>query len=369
MRDLAWVLGRSRRLRFAGVALLTLAVSTAHYLTPPSHLLWHNVYQRLYYIPLLLACAWFGLRGGLITAAGCIVLYSPHIMLHWAHMRAYQANQLMELTMLGLIGVVAGFLSDRQRTLRKQAEALAAERDRALQNLQETVDSLRQADRLATLGTLAAGLAHEIRNPLGAMGGALEILESEYPKDHSHREFIDILKQEVGRLSRVVGKYLDYARPQAPEPRPVDANAVVRSAVDLLKRSAARASTRFECHLQEKLPPALADPVQIHQAMVNLLLNAIQAMPSGGVVEVDTAAAPDLIKITVTDHGKGLPDGPTERLFEPFFSTKTAGTGLGLAVARQIALSHGGRISAENAERGGAMFCLELPVASAEEVP
>jgi two-component system, NtrC family, sensor histidine kinase HydH len=351
--------------RLPVVALLVLLVSIAHYVTPPTHLLLHNIYQRLYYIPLLLACAWFGLRGGLITAAACIILYSPHILLQWAHMRAYQANQIMELAMIGLVGVVAGVLSDRERALRKQAEATASERDRALVDLEKTVATLRRADRLATLGTLAAGMAHEIRNPLGAMGGALEILERDYPQGHANREFMDILNQEVVRLNRVVGKYLDYTSPQAPELQPIDPNAAVRAAVELLERLAARSGVRFECHLDD-LPPALADPVQVHQALVNLLLNAIQAMPTGGVAEVETRCVSGAVELVVRDQGEGLPDGPVDRIFEPFFSTKAGGTGLGLAVARQIALSHSGDLTAENSSMGGARFCLRLPTAPSE---
>jgi len=352
--------------RLAVIALFIGVVTVAHYLTSPTHELLHNVYQRLYYIPLLLACAWFGLRGGVVTSSACVALYSPHIVLHWAHMRSYQANQVMELVMIGVVGLMAGALADRERTLRRRAEAVAEERDRALVDLEKIVATLRQADRLATLGTIAAGMAHEIRNPLGAMQGAVEILEKNFPEDHANREFLDILDQEIVRLNRVVGKYLDYAKPQAPELRSMDPNTAVRAAVELLEKIAARSKVRFECRLAENIVPALADPVQIHQALVNLLLNAVQAMPEGGIVEVGTALAPPGIEIVVRDHGEGLPEGPVERIFEPFFSTKAGGTGLGLAVTLQIALSHNGRLVAENTEGGGATFRLLLSAAPSE---
>lgn len=356
-------------LRLGLVASLILGVTVAHYLTPPSFLLLHNVYQRLYYIPLLLACAWFGLRGGIAAAVVTAILYAPHILLQWAHMRAYQANQFLELGLLGLIGLVAGLLSDRERSLRLEAEAAAAERDRALKDLQDTVETLRQADRLAALGTMAATMAHEIRNPLGAMGGALEILDHDYPAGHPHREFVEILGEEVERLRLVSGKYLDYTRPQPREPRPLDVNAAVLSALDLLRKTAARGSVRFESRLAADLPPAFADPVQVHQVLVNLLLNGIQAMPEGGCLEVATASSGRGIRVTVRDHGPGLPGGSVDKLFEPFFSTKAGGTGLGLAVARRIATGHGGGLTARNAEDGGAVFDLELPAAPTGGAP
>jgi len=355
----------SRPLALAAIVSLTLAVSVAHYLTPPTHPLLHNIFQRLYYLPLLLACASYGVRGGLLTAGTIAVLYVPHIVLHWMHDPVYQANQALEIGLLALVGLVGGILSDRERSLRHEAEEVAAERDRALEDLRETVETLRKADRLATLGTLAAGMAHEIRNPLGAMGGALEILEGDYPVEHPHREFVEILRQEVDRLGRVAGKYLDFARPQLPDSRPVDINATVRSATELLERSAARAGVRISSHLQADLRPAMADPVQLHQALVNLILNGIQSMGSGGELEVTTRGEKDRIRIEVRDHGPGLPEVPVDRLFEPFFSTRPGGTGLGLAVSRQIAVSHEGRLTAEAAEGGGARFRLDIPEAPA----
>lgn len=355
----------NRLLRPAIVAALAVLTSVAHYFTNPSHFLLHNLFQRLYYVPILLAAGWFGVRGGIIVALGCAGLYAPHIMIHWAHSEVYKANQLIELPMFVAIALIVGLVSDREREQRQHAEKTASELDRALQDLEATVETLRRADRLATLGTLAAGMAHEIRNPLTSIVGAMEIIEVDFPPGHPHREFVGILRQEIGRLGAVTNKYLDFARPPAPAPVLVDVNAVVQSSAELIEKSASRASTRIEMRLGQDVPQALADPVQLHQALVNLVLNAVQAMPDGGVVVVSTSATPSTVTITVRDHGPGLPNGPLERIFEPFFTTKAGGTGLGLAVTKQIALAHGGDIQAENAADGGAVFRLILPVAPA----
>jgi len=353
----------SRRTRIAVVAATAAAITLAHYATDPRHTLLHNLYQRLYYIPILLACAWFGLRGGVIVAASCALLYAPHILVHWTHDTAYQVSQALETAMFAVVAVIAGTFSDRERALRRSAEATAIERDQALTDLEETVSTLRRADRLASLGTLAAGMAHEVRNPLGAIGGAVEILEADYPPSHPHREFVDILRREIERLNGIAGKYLDFARPQPPAPGRLDANAAVRASVDLLSKTAARASVRIALSLSPDLVPALADPGQIQQALVNLLLNGIQSMPAGGVLEVATARSAGAVEIALRDHGVGLPEGPLERIFEPFFSTRSGGTGLGLAIARRIAESHGGALTAEPADGGGARFRLTLLLA------
>ena len=355
--------------RWVVLAGLIVAISLGHYLTNPAHFLLHNIYQRLYYIPVLLACAWYGLAGGLAVAAVCAACYAPHILLHWSRSQAYQANQLIELGMFGVVAFVAGALSDRERRLRLEAEEIAMERDRALRDLTATVDGVRRADRLAALGTLTAGMAHEIRNPLGAIGGAAEILERDYPDGHPRREFLDILRREIARLNTIVSKYLDYARPQAPELRPVDLNASVRAALDLVGKSALGASIALDARLAEGLSTVRADAGQIHQVLVNLLLNAVQAMPDGGTVEIATWAEAEGAVVEVRDHGGGLPDVPVERLFEPFYTTKAAGTGLGLHVCRRIAESHGGRLDAANARGGGAAFRLALPASATEGAP
>ena len=348
--------------RAATIAVAVGAVSLAHYLTDPQHIVLHNLYQRLYYIPVLLACAWYGLKGGLLAAAVCAAFYAPHIVLHWGHSEAYQASQVVELAMFAVVALVAGVLSDRERALRREAEEMAEERDRALRDLEGTVETLRRADRLATLGTLTAGMAHEIRNPLGAIGGAVEIIEGNFPAEHPHREFVDILRREIERLNIITGKYLDYSKPQEPDRKAMDINGAVRGAVELVEKSAGRAAVRIETRLAESLPQAWADSTQVHQALVNLLLNGFQAMPDGGVLEVETSAAVGGLRIDVRDHGSGLPDVPLDRIFEPFFTTRPGGTGLGLAMAKRIAASHGGELSAENVDGGGARFRLTLPV-------
>jgi signal transduction histidine kinase len=159
----------------------------------------------------------------------------------------------------------------------------------------------------------------------------------------------------------ITGKYLDYARPAAPELRPADLNEIVRSAVDLVAKSAAKSRVSFETRIGAARPRVRADPAQIQQVLVNLFLNAAQVQPQGGRVEIETADAADGVAVTVRDRGPGLPDVPVERLYEPFYTNREGGTGLGLHVSRRIVRSHGGQLEAANAEGGGARFRLVLP--------
>jgi two-component system, NtrC family, sensor histidine kinase HydH len=351
--------------RPAAIVLAIAAVGVAHYSTDPAHYVLHNVYQRLYYVPILLAAIWYGLKGGTLAAFGCTASYVPHIALQWQHHQAYQVSQLAEMAMFFVVGALAGILADRERVLRRRAETSAEERDRALRDLEGTVETLRRADRLATLGMLAAGMAHEIRNPLAALAGAVEIVARDYPVGHSRREFVDILRREVGRLNTTVTKYLDFARPQPPELRPLDVDEAVRVAIELVAKSAQRAHVEIRAAPPETVRLALADPVLLHQVLVNLLVNGIQAMPSGGRLDVACRRDHDRVEIAVRDHGAGLPPEGRERIFEPFFTTRPGGTGLGLAVSRQIAEAHAGTLTADDAEGGGAVFRLTLRTAPA----
>ncbi len=354
---------RASRARLTLLAVSIVAISLAHYLTPPDHFVLHNVFQRLYYVPVLIAAVTFGMRGGIAFALLAAAAYAPHIAHDWTHHGPYRTAQWIELVMFVVLATLVGRATDNERRERRRAEATARERDAALRDLEATLDDLRRADRLAALGTMAAGIAHDLRNPLGGIAGAVDILESDYPQDHPRREFLEIVRREVDRLNALTSRYVDFARPAPPEPRPVDFTVATRQAADLVRRMAERRGVTVELQASDPAAVAKADPVQMHQAIVNLLLNAVQAMPQGGPVEVEVRRNPGEVEIAVRDRGPGIREQDRDRIFEPFYTTRSHGTGLGLATSRRIVESHGGRITVENREGGGAEFVLHLPAA------
>ena len=352
--------------RWAVLAGAVLTVSVCHYLTPPHYENWHVVYQRLYYLPILFGAFWYGLRGGLVLAVVTSVLYLPHIMLHWGHEPLYRANQLAEIPLFFVIGIVAGLLIDRSRREREGHRRTAEELARAYRQLQQTFERLRLLDRLSALGALSAGLAHEIRNPLGSITGSIEILESAIPDTDERREFVGILKKEIQRLSSIVSRHLDLVRSGKPERDPHNVGDIVRSVVDLTSQQAAKQGVRISAHVADPLPTVMVDGQQLRQAILNLVINGIQALPDGGELSLTADTAGDRLRIIVEDDGPGLGEEALRRGFEPFYTTKDGGTGLGLSIAFQIADGHGGDLRAENRETGGARFCMEIPVAAAE---
>jgi two-component system, NtrC family, sensor histidine kinase HydH len=264
---------------------------------------------------------------------------------------------------------------------------------------------MKERDRLATLGALAAGLAHEVKNPLGAIKGAAQLLEElDGPAtgDPTSKEFIGIILEEVDRLNRVVGSFLDYARPRAGNPVPLDINAAVRRTIQILSSQLTESVVDLRLELHEPLGRAQIDPEQFRQVLINLVQNAMQAMDGEGRVTVSTAqrriasatwappaperssanlddssrdqgpapmsirrAQPeelDMIEVSVRDTGPGISQKVLKNLFIPFFTTKDKGTGLGLAISQSLVQNAGGTIDVQTQSGAGTTFTILLPL-------
>jgi len=360
-------------LRFTVLVVLVLAITALHYGTTIDKDQFHDIYRRLYYIPIILAGVWFCLRGGVVTAAAVSLLYAPHVVFQWGHHHGVPLEQYLELLLYNIIGILTGILSgrERQQTRRYRETALRLEesyrhlKDQADQIL-EIEDQLRRADRLSALGELSAGMAHEIRNPLGSIRGTAEILRDGVSADDPRYEFTEILMREADRLNRVVQDFLDFARPAAPVHDQVDLNQSLREVLALTSRQAERAgvAVRFE---PVQLPPVAADREQLKQVFLNLILNAIQAMPGGGQLTIGGGVADGTVRISFTDTGQGIAEADREKIFSPFFTTRRDGTGLGLAITSRIVRGHCGSIAVESRPGMGTCFTVILPMGQTRE--
>jgi PAS domain S-box-containing protein len=218
---------------------------------------------------------------------------------------------------------------------------------------------LNRAERLSTLGKVAAGLAHEIRNPLGAIRSAIDLLRTDDADPDSDR-LRSVLLREVDRINALVTQMLTLARPQAPEKTRLGVRGLVDDVLALAREDRQPGSKRIEVDVPEGLE-ALADAAQIRQVLWNLLRNAFQATPHEGLVRVRAAALEGGVEIRVDDAGPGVPEEERERVFELFYSRRPYGVGIGLATCRQIVGAHGGRILVESSDLGGASFRVWLP--------
>lgn len=225
------------------------------------------------------------------------------------------------------------------------------------------------AERLATIGKMAAHVTHEIRNPLSSLALNVELLEEELAGNAEARALLRAVKNEVERLTSLSERYLSVARKRPLHVETEDIGQVCRDALDFMKADLLRQKISVSLQIDPELPAVSVDEGQIRQALYNLLRNAREAMPSGGRIVLGARRRGDGVEITVDDEGGGIDEETRQRLFEPFFTTKGHGTGLGLVITREIVEAHGGHIGCAPRPEGGTRFSIELPPAAPAEDP
>jgi nitrogen fixation/metabolism regulation signal transduction histidine kinase len=238
------------------------------------------------------------------------------------------------------------------------------------QQLVEQRDRLVQVERVAAWRELARRLAHELKNPLFPLQTTVENLQTAH--DHSPAEFDEVFRESTGiliteiqNLKTIVTRFSDFAKMPQPELSPVNLNEIVRNVVKLFEAqfsAVGRPPITPELHLEENLPLIQADATLLHRAIENLVLNAMDAMPAGGVLMLRTMHTEDNVRLEVSDTGSGLTPEESERIFTPYYTSKQHGTGLGLAIVQAVVADHGGSISVESETGVGTSFHIDLPI-------
>ncbi|HEX9077999.1 MAG TPA: ATP-binding protein [Desulfuromonadaceae bacterium] len=355
-------------LRIGLLALSIIGISLLHYLTPLQLPYLHDIFQRLYYLPIILAALWFGFRGGLICSLMVSIVYAPHVLFQWGGGLALEMEKYLEILLYNVVGGMTGLLAQRERErsreLQRTAEGLE-ESYRRLQSQSERIiaieEQLRRAEKLSTLGEMAAVLAHEIRNPLGSIRGTAEILRDDYrPEDPKH-EFIEIQIKETERLNRVVEEFLRMARPQAAGMGCCSLREELETIVTLTANDVRQRGVRLTLEPMADGLGVRGDGEKLRQAFLNIVINALQATPAGGRVTISAAANEGKCVVRFTDSGPGIDGETMARLFEPFFTTKPDGTGLGLAITKKIIDAHGGTLEVESEVGKGTTVVVRLP--------
>lgn len=254
-------------------------------------------------------------------------------------------------------------------------QAMSAKVGAVVEQLHARHREVIRADQLAAVGQLAAGLAHELRNPLMCMKTLVQSTRRRSQGAHLDADDMRILDEEITRLDKLLQAFLDFARPASPEPQEVDLVHLVRQTAEFLSKKAEVREITIECRLPKACPLIEADATQLRQVLLNLLLNALDAIDNGGKIWVDAIADGDAqdhlntegrkqpcVYLRVSDNGPGVPPDERDRIYEPFFSTKDTGLGLGLAISQRIIDAHGGQLVAFDREGGGAVFEIQLPV-------
>jgi hypothetical protein len=225
-----------------------------------------------------------------------------------------------------------------------------------------------RAEHFATLGELATGLAHEIRNPLAGIAGVIEIVGRDLPVSSPARAVVKDVRQEITQINRILTDLLGTARPRAPEIHLSDLNTTIEHAVMLARQQVLSKPIKIEFTPAATLPEVEHDSDQIHQVLLNLLLNAVQAIDGTGLVSVKISEEGDNAIVSVTDNGRGIAHEHLPNIFRPFYTTKGNGTGLGLSLARRIVEAHHGRIDVSSTVNKGTTFAVLLPIRQAAVV-
>jgi two-component system sensor histidine kinase HydH len=363
----------STSVRLSLLSAFIIGISILHYTTPLTLPMLHDIFQRLYYIPIILAAFWFGFRGGIGCALIVSIVYAPHILFQWSGHINMELEKYLEIVLYNIVGGITGFLSGREQMRGQQLQQTARGLEKSYEKLQSQAElimeiegQLRKAERLSTIGELAAVLAHEIRNPLGSIQGTTEILKDDYRPGDSKYEFLEILLKESKRLNHVVEDFLRLARPQPVTMMDCDVVEELRNIITLVSAEARKQDISLE--LKSERPDVVqGDPEKLRQAFLNIILNALQAAAPGGsvVITASRLEAEDeggsWIELRFADSGAGVPPDAMDKIFEPFYTTKEGGTGLGLAITRKIVESHGGSIDLESGPEHGTIFRIRLP--------
>src|SRR3954471_7029321 len=342
---------------FLAIAITFTLAAVALYLTPDELEHWHYILQRLFYFPIIVAGLTLGWRGGAIVSVLSSVVY---LLRHETLGPFDWIDRDLEATMFCLVGVLTGVLSERERKQRESLRTTASRLEEVYRELQNNVEHLKRAARMTGLGHLSAGLAHEIRNPLASIEGAAYVAQTE-PDPARASEFLDIIRKETARLNGLVTQFLEFARPRPPQMISTDAAALTDSVLTLVRQVAAQNNVSLRRTFDGNIAPVKCDPEQMKQVLLNLVLNAIQAMPRGGEVSVSAEKSEGMLILKVKDTGPGIPSERVDEVFDPFFTTKQNGTGLGLPIAFQIVEQHGGELAIDTNSPKGCSFAIRLP--------
>lgn len=333
---------------------------------------WTGGISSTYYVTLLLpvvsAATTLNLAGtALITVLAIAAYVSFLLMLDWSRyeLSRYAVSELgIRVIFLPVVAFLTHQLAEANREEARKYQGVAKQLEEANRHLQEAEAAVRRSERLVALGQLSAGLAHELRNPLGTMRASAEMLmKSVGSENEISHELAGFIASEVDRTNSLITRFLDFARPMRLRKEPADISQVLDRAILELGRHNPPFGVTVHRNYAPEIPPVSLDSELMERVFYNLLLNAVQATPPDGAVTAKTRLLDNVVVISILDRGSGIPAEHLENIFNPFFTTKSEGVGLGLAIVSKIIDEHGGSIRVESEPGKGSIFRVFLPAA------
>ncbi len=325
------------------IAFLLVSLTILHYISPRiAHDRYHLeiIFQRLYFLPIVLGCLWFDLRGGLITFCAVFLLLVPHLVLHWAGLTPGDLTRIMQIVAYFVIAVVLGGTAGLQKLEQLKAK---------------------QAENLAAIGKSLSAVAHDMKTPLIAIGGFANLIKKHLLPGNPDCGKLDIIISETARLEGMVKDMLDFSRPLELNRVEVDICSMVNECLAIVEENAKAHRVSMQAKPADNLPLMLVDPVRIRQALINLLTNAVQASSEGDNVLIHCYHKGKNLSVDVIDCGCGIPLEMREVIFSPFFTTRKNGTGLGLPIVKKIVDAHGGFLEIIDNRLKGLTFRMIIP--------
>jgi signal transduction histidine kinase len=315
-------------------------------------------------LPVVTAAATFGVVGTLIFSIAAIGAYLS-FLLYLSSEKTIEGQDVIELVarvaFLAMAGNLANTLAQDLRIQSQKHRRAAEQLAEANAHIQQAEEAVRRSDRLAALGQLTAGLAHELRNPLGTIKASAEMLSRQLSAENDvAREMAGFISSEVDRTNSLVTRFLQFARPLQVRLEEADLTQMLDRAIAEAEREAP--GIAIYRNYAPEIPPFPFDAELMERVFYNLVLNAAQATAPGGAVTVKTRAADGMAEIAVIDRGVGIDPKQRDSIFNPFFTTKPAGVGLGLAIVSKIVDEHGGKIAVESEPGKGSIFLVILPM-------
>jgi len=322
-----------------------------------------NPYFVLLAIPILECAYQFGLATTVLTIVSSIAMMFWWTQHFFALHPPPRSTEYLETGMISIIYALIGILVWLLVHQLKQQQSRLYE---SMAALHATREQLANEEKLAAVGRLASGIAHEIRNPVAMISSSLATAANSDLGEADREEMVQIAAREASRLEHLMTEFLNYARPLAPQLSSVLVNDLLSYTVDVVKAHAASRSIEVSYSCSEDLAIKV-DSAQVQGALLNLVLNGIDAAYSPGAIALDAAQKDTLVQINVQNTGEPIPDVDLQRIFEPFYSAKPSGTGLGLAIARRVAEVHGGNLWVSSNQKGCVAFSMTLSVVSTED--
>jgi two-component system sensor histidine kinase HydH len=331
---------RSRKIKLIAGAIGVISVVHYLYLFPVQMSVTRELVNRAYFFPIILAALWFGLRGGLLAPVIVSLICLPYSIIAMGQHRVYFYDEILQMFLFILVGSLLGILKDReqrQRALNEKLEALAA------------------------LGEAIASVAHEMKNIVIPIRGFLRRIRENASLEGKAASYLDIIDSESAKLDKMTQDMLAFGRFAPLQRKELEVSELLEELKRMLHNEFRESRVQLICESKSGTRVSL-DVEKIRQALVNLLQNALHASPEGGEVRLTADCNGHAVKFVVDDQGVGIPAENLERIFQPFFTTKPKGTGLGLPITHRIVREHGGRIQVKSVPGNGTRFTLTFPI-------